>query len=69
MLFGLEWTGRTPNLGQRERNMPVQRFLILMIVVVGMAAATIGMAYALGLDFMWLGLAALLAAFVVRRWL
>ena len=49
--------------------MPVQRFLILMIVVVGMAAATIGMAYALGLDFMWLGLAALLAALVVRRWL
>ncbi|MBC7736121.1 MAG: hypothetical protein H7245_02600 [Candidatus Saccharibacteria bacterium] len=49
--------------------MPVHRFLILLMVVLGMAAVTIGAAYALGLNFMWLGLVALLAALVVRRWL
>ena len=49
--------------------MPVQRFLILLIVVLALAAVTIGTVYVLGLNFMWLGLVALLAALVVRRWL
>ena len=61
--------GTNAHFGEKERDMPVQRFLILMMVVVGMAAVTIGMAYVLSLNFIWLGLAALLAALVVRRWL
>lgn len=61
--------GTNAHFGEKERDMPVHRFLILLMVVLGMAAVTIGAAYALGLNFMWLGLVALLAALVVRRWL
>jgi len=45
--------------------MPV---LILLVAVVAAAGVTIALAYVLGLNFVWLGLAAMLAALAVRRW-
>ncbi len=46
--------------------MPIQTFLSLIAVVIAAAGMTIGLAYALGLSLVWLGLAALVLALVVR---
>ena len=48
--------------------MPFKTFLILIMGVVAAAGVTIGLAFGLGINFVWLGLVALLAALVVRKW-
>ncbi|MEO8243212.1 MAG: hypothetical protein ABI832_12965 [bacterium] len=47
--------------------MPVQTFAVLLIAVIAAAGVTIALATWLGLNFLWLALAALLAAVAVRR--
>ncbi len=47
--------------------MPVQTFLTLLAVVIAAAGITIYLAVWLGLNFLWLGLAALLLSLVVRK--
>lgn len=46
--------------------MPFRTFLLVIIAVVVAAGATIGLAAALELSFAWLGMAALVAALVIR---
>jgi len=48
--------------------MPIQNFLLLLIAVILAAGGTIALAYALGVNFAWLALAALLGTLLVRRW-
>ena len=63
MALGKPWA--KVHLEGKETVMPV---LILLVAVVAAAGVTIALAYVLGLNFVWLGLAAMLAALAVRRW-
>ncbi len=47
--------------------MPMQTYLFLLTAVIAGAGATVALAYAQDLNFLWLGLAALTLAFVIRR--
>jgi hypothetical protein len=48
--------------------MPLQTILLLITAVIAASGVTITLAYAFGVNVLWLGLAAGLAALVVRRW-
>ena len=48
--------------------MPVQTFLVLLVAVIAAAGVTIVLAYVLGVNFVWLGLTAAIAALVIRKW-
>jgi hypothetical protein len=48
--------------------MPIQKYLLLLTVVILAAGGTIALAYGLGLNFAWVAIAALVAALLVRKW-
>ena len=48
--------------------MPVHRWVLLLTTVIVAAGATIALAYLLGISFAWIGVVALMAAVLVRRW-
>ena len=58
-----------PSSRKKESGMPLRTFLTLLVVVVASAGLTILLAYYFDVSFIWLGLAAILAAVAVRRWM
>jgi uncharacterized membrane protein YbjE (DUF340 family) len=48
--------------------MPLNRFLMLIGSVLVAAAVTVALAFGVGIDFGWFGLAAILLAVAVRKW-
>jgi hypothetical protein len=56
------------HLGEKECDMPLQTLLLLLTAVIAAAGVTIALAFVLGLNFVWLGLAAALAAVAIRTW-
>ena len=48
--------------------MPFRQLMILWLTVLAAAGLTIALVFVLGVNFVWLGLAAALAALAVRRW-
>ena len=46
--------------------MPAQTYLILLVSIIAAAGLTIALAWAFGLNFLWLGIAALLLTLAVR---
>lgn len=66
--FWLGKSRRKGHLGAVEYYMPVQTFLVLLVAVIAAAGVTIVLAYVLGVNFVWLGLTAAIAALVIRKW-
>jgi hypothetical protein len=55
------------HLEGKETAMPLQTYLILLISVLAAAGASVTLLWALGVNVIWLGLAALLVSLMVRQ--